>query len=521
MALSDISREGIFAALNEYDLKGRDAFLNEYGFGPARKYMLVYGNHRYDSKAICGVAHKFDQPLLGALRHDDFKGGLKTVVLKLQNLGFSVLDELSKFEIKNNEGIGIKATCDVSHEKNGWAVTLHSRGGTKGTASERNPGYREGLETLLSRLGENRALITEVLLDSDRSHKLQLEKRRLLAAVPSQLEPTTNFIAIAREISKTSAAIRSEATTKPGGNSTKQIRITFTMDSATSLSQVESLLVNGKKMDRPVFVLGWSPAEDGLENEEIAERVSLTRSGKSISEKCLTGDIDSGINPDDYVVCLTQMEDPGIIALGRAISHVDKETDLASAGKTKNYVGVAWEQALPIRDRLTIEQIENLTHTAQWDAKLEATMKLSEADSRKVVTAWALWYYKMTGTELNLSGEEAGAISSFPLGVSEGALTTVVVNRYERSAVARRQCIDYYGAKCLVCGLDFQEYYGEIGEGFIHVHHVVPIASIGETYILDPIADLVPVCPNCHAMLHRGVEVPRSIEDLRNFMNTM
>jgi 5-methylcytosine-specific restriction protein A len=46
--------------------------------------------------------------------------------------------------------------------------------------------------------------------------------------------------------------------------------------------------------------------------------------------------------------------------------------------------------------------------------------------------------------------------------------------------------------------------YGEIGRGFIHVHHVVPISSIGESYKVDPAKDLVPVCPNCHAMLHRG-----------------
>lgn len=40
-------------------------------------------------------------------------------------------------------------------------------------------------------------------------------------------------------------------------------------------------------------------------------------------------------------------------------------------------------------------------------------------------------------------------------------------------------------------------------EGLIHVHHLKPLGEVGEGYLLDPVADLRPVCPNCHAMLHR------------------
>jgi 5-methylcytosine-specific restriction protein A len=45
--------------------------------------------------------------------------------------------------------------------------------------------------------------------------------------------------------------------------------------------------------------------------------------------------------------------------------------------------------------------------------------------------------------------------------------------------------------------------YGDLGKGFIHVHHIVPISEIGTSYKVDPIKDLVPVCPNCHSMMHR------------------
>lgn len=85
----------------------------------------------------------------------------------------------------------------------------------------------------------------------------------------------------------------------------------------------------------------------------------------------------------------------------------------------------------------------------------------------------------------------------------EGAKRTITVNSYERNPEARKQCLDYYGHQCSVCGFEFEKIYGDIGKEFIHVHHLKEIASIKETYQINPITDLRPVCPNCHAMLHR------------------
>ena len=87
--------------------------------------------------------------------------------------------------------------------------------------------------------------------------------------------------------------------------------------------------------------------------------------------------------------------------------------------------------------------------------------------------------------------------------LTEGALLRITVNRYERDPIARQRCIEHYGPVCAVCRFDFEKRYGAIGAGFIHVHHLVDIASIGGAYHVDPVRDLRPVCPNCHAMLHR------------------
>jgi len=85
----------------------------------------------------------------------------------------------------------------------------------------------------------------------------------------------------------------------------------------------------------------------------------------------------------------------------------------------------------------------------------------------------------------------------------EGKSKKVFVNVFERNTAARQKCIDYYGYQCQICRFDFEKKYGELGKNFIHVHHVVDISIIGNEYELNPISDLIPVCPNCHAMLHK------------------
>lgn len=84
----------------------------------------------------------------------------------------------------------------------------------------------------------------------------------------------------------------------------------------------------------------------------------------------------------------------------------------------------------------------------------------------------------------------------------EGACKTVTVNQYERSAEARSKCLAHHGFKCAVCSFDFEVTYGQLGRNYIHVHHIVPISEIGIEYELNPVTELVPVCPNCHAMIH-------------------
>jgi len=96
----------------------------------------------------------------------------------------------------------------------------------------------------------------------------------------------------------------------------------------------------------------------------------------------------------------------------------------------------------------------------------------------------------------------------------EGAKKTITVNSYERDNNARNRCIEIHGLSCAVCEMNFEEIYGSIGIGYIHVHHIKPLSEVNNSYLVNPETDLIPVCPNCHAMLHRPKEVVK-IEALK------
>ena len=104
------------------------------------------------------------------------------------------------------------------------------------------------------------------------------------------------------------------------------------------------------------------------------------------------------------------------------------------------------------------------------------------------------------------------------IGLIEGAKKRITVNSYERNPRARAACIKHHKPVCSICKFDFYTEFGDVGEGFIHVHHIKRISEIGEKYEVDPINDLIPVCPNCHAMLHRK-DPPYEIEELKIIRN--
>ncbi|MBI3568200.1 MAG: HNH endonuclease [Gemmatimonadetes bacterium] len=131
--------------------------------------------------------------------------------------------------------------------------------------------------------------------------------------------------------------------------------------------------------------------------------------------------------------------------------------------------------------------------------------------AKRLVRAGTQWY----GAGDEIPPQVPEELPGQPEEFVEGAAVSVSVNAYERSGRARAECLRHHGYSCAVCGFDFERAYGALGRGFIHVHHVVSLSAIRRAYVVDPITDLIPVCPNCHALIHR-TQPAQTIEALRS-----
>jgi 5-methylcytosine-specific restriction protein A len=118
-----------------------------------------------------------------------------------------------------------------------------------------------------------------------------------------------------------------------------------------------------------------------------------------------------------------------------------------------------------------------------------------------------------------LATEDHSIIHPIETGLPEGARVRIEVNRYERSPANRSACIAIHGARCNACGFDFEQVYGALGSGFIEVHHRTLISRMGADYLVNPSVDLVPLCSNCHSMVHR-MEPAMEVEALKELLES-
>ena len=94
-----------------------------------------------------------------------------------------------------------------------------------------------------------------------------------------------------------------------------------------------------------------------------------------------------------------------------------------------------------------------------------------------------------------------------------GSRIQVSVNGYERNRHNRERAIAFHGDSCLACEMRMADIYGVIAEGFIHIHHVRSLATAGE-YTPDIETELIPLCPNCHSVVHL-TDPPMPLEELK------
>ncbi|MDZ3990950.1 HNH endonuclease [Pseudomonas sp. Teo4] len=101
---------------------------------------------------------------------------------------------------------------------------------------------------------------------------------------------------------------------------------------------------------------------------------------------------------------------------------------------------------------------------------------------------------------------------------NEGSKSSYFGTRYERRKDLRVKAIAIHGLNCKACGFDFEQAYGEHAKGLIHVHHVLPISDFGGEKAVNPETDLVTLCANCHAVVHRKRDKTLSIDELKGML---
>lgn len=101
----------------------------------------------------------------------------------------------------------------------------------------------------------------------------------------------------------------------------------------------------------------------------------------------------------------------------------------------------------------------------------------------------------------------------------EGRVKFIYGKRYERDSENRRLAVKKHGLNCHVCDFNFELVYGERGKDFIEIHHIKPLSTLTEVMEVNPETDLVPLCANCHRMIHRRKDNVLSVEELKSILS--
>ena len=186
----------------------------------------------------------------------------------------------------------------------------------------------------------------------------------------------------------------------------------------------------------------------------------------------------------------------GIIGHGVVTSEPYEAEHYDDPGRTLNYVDVAWDTLLPFNEPVPIVELIRYVPSVDWRTGIRS--------SGHPVKSPAVTQLLDLLSAYNPTQEEPAPGEFEPGEYWEGAARRITVNRYERDPKARQACLAHHGYTCYACNADLTKTYGdELGRRAIHVHHVIPMATRGKQYQLDPINDLVPLCPNCHNVIHK------------------
>ncbi|MCZ9880382.1 HNH endonuclease [Arthrobacter sp. B2a2-09] len=255
------------------------------------------------------------------------------------------------------------------------------------------------------------------------------------------------------------------------------------------------------------IILGWNPGLwNGWNYEAVMEQVAETGLFLDRWDVGRHRKIQAG----NHAWLLLQgrgQHGRGLIGHGVVMSETYEVPQRSEPNTTARYISVAFDALLPLGGQIPSSVLSSEVPDVAWNTFRGSGRLIPSESEPGLQRVW----------------REHGPVASEPYQTVPGtypeeAVSRIETNRYERNPDARRICLAFHGTSCAVCTFSFEVSYGDMGKDFIHVHHVVPVSQLGSGYRLDPIADLVPLCANCHAMAHRGAGTPRTVAELRRAM---
>lgn len=247
-------------------------------------------------------------------------------------------------------------------------------------------------------------------------------------------------------------------------------------------------------------LLTWNPQK--WQWDTLEDNIKHLETFGVFSDSWSCGNKKNTIKTGDRVFLMQLGVEPkGIVASGHTTSDIYQDTHWdESKSSTANYVKIDFDVILNPKDQkiLSADFLKTnkpFSEFKDWFPQSSG----NKIDNSIASELERVWFNHLIDIQY-LSKYDIDNIDSKLL--LEGNKIETVTTRYVRKQYTRQLSLKTHGYNCAVCGFNFEKHYGPIGKDFIHVHHVKPLAEVDKIHELNPITDLIPVCPNCHAMIH-------------------
>ncbi len=266
------------------------------------------------------------------------------------------------------------------------------------------------------------------------------------------------------------------------------------------------------------FLFAWNPQK--WDWTDLQESIDHLENIGSAVRRWSCGNSKNIKKGDRVFLMRLGVEPRGLMGSGYARSsyyvapHWDK-----TVGKATNYIDIEFDILInpknALFDKESLDKIDP-NKVQQWFPQQSGISIRPEIIS-SLETSW--FNFIQENKYIGFSFVSNDVISDESVSYMEGKSVEITQTRYERNPGARTACLKHHGYSCQICEFNFEESFGEIGKGFIHVHHINAIAEIKKQYEIDPKNDLIPVCPNCHSMIH-SKRPAFTIDEIRQIKTT-